>query len=132
MPVWISVDVVRAIHAEVLTEHGGLPGRPRAGALEAALARPQNLLGYGNHQPSLSTLASSYEFGLARGHCFPDGNKRVALSTLDVFLQLNGYELTAGDTPATVDTFRALAAGQLSEEQLAEWISANSQPLPPD
>jgi len=94
--------------------------------LEAALARPQNLLGYGNHQPSLSTLASSYEFGLARGHCFPDGNKRVALSTLDVFLQLNGYELTAGDT------FRALAAGQLSEEQLAEWISANSQPLPPD
>jgi death-on-curing protein len=100
--------------------------------LEAALVRPQNFLAYSNHQPNLSALAASYAFGLARGHCFPDGNKRVALSTLDVFLQLNGYELTAGDTPATVETFRALATGQLSEEQLAEWISANSQPLPPD
>jgi death-on-curing protein len=100
--------------------------------LEAALARPQNLLAYRNHKPGLSALGAAYAFGIARGHCFPDGNKRVALSTLDVFLQLNGHELTAPDTPATVDTFRALATGQLTEEQLAEWIAANSQPLPAD
>jgi death-on-curing protein len=100
--------------------------------LEAALARPQNLLAYSDSEPSLFALGAAYAFGIARGHCFPDGNKRVALSVLDVFLQLNGYELTAGDIPATVDTFRALAAGELSEEQLAEWTAANSQPLPPD
>jgi death on curing protein len=74
-------------------------------------------------------LAAAYGFGLARGHCFPDGNKRVALATMDVFLQLNGYELTAADSPETVATIRALAAGELTESELGVWITANYKPL---
>jgi death-on-curing protein len=77
----------------------------------------------------LTALAAAYGFALARDHCFPDGNKRVALATMDVFLQLNGYELTATDSPETVATIRALAAGELSEIQLAEWIKTNCQPV---
>jgi death-on-curing protein len=70
-------------------------------------------------------LAATYAYGIARGHCFPDGNKRLALATLDVFLQLNGSELKASE-PESVEMMRALAAGELSEEVLAAWISANS------
>jgi death-on-curing protein len=97
--------------------------------LEAALSRPQNLLAYGDSEPNLTRLAAAYAFALARGHCFPDGNKRVALATVDVFLQLNGYELTAADGPEAVTIFRALAAGELSEDQLAAWIAANCELL---
>lgn len=129
MPIWVSEEIVRVIHSELLFEHGGLPGPSRPGALEAALLRPQNLLAYGDPSATLWQLGASYACAVARGHCFPDGNKRAALGTLDVFLQLNGHELTAGDTPETVSVIQAVASGQLSEDQLADWIKANSKPL---
>lgn len=117
------------LHAELLTEHGGLPGPPRPGTLEAALARPRNVLAYRNRKPSLARLAAAYGFALARAHCFPDGNKRVALAAMDVFLQLNGYELSAPDAPEIVATIRELAAGELSEEHLAAWVEENHRLL---
>ncbi|MDP9013003.1 MAG: type II toxin-antitoxin system death-on-curing family toxin [Pseudomonadota bacterium] len=129
MPTWVSEEIVSAFHAQQLIEHGGLPGSLREGALEAALGRPQNLLAYGDPAPSLMQLAAAYAFALARGHCFTDGNKRVALVTTDVFLQLNGYELTASDSPETVSMFRALASGEITEDQMADWIRLNSKPL---
>lgn len=73
-------------------------------------------------------LAAACGFALARGHCFADGNKRVALAIIDVFLQLNGSELAASELDAVV-TLQALAAGELSEDELTEWIAANLQPL---
>ncbi len=107
------------MHSELLAEHGGLPGPARVGSLPSSLARPR---------PALARLAAAYAYGIARGHCFPDGNKRLALATLDVFLQLNGSELEAGEAEA-VDVMRALAAGELSEKALAAWISVNSREM---
>lgn len=124
-PVWVPESAVRAIHADLLTEHGGLRGAEREGALSAALARPQHLFAYSRPRPDLSRLGAAYAFALTRGHCFPDGNKRLALAVLDVFLQLNGYELIASE-PEIVVVIRALAAGELNEDELAVWIAENS------
>jgi death-on-curing protein len=110
------------MHAELLAEHGGLPGPAREGSLQAALARPQHIYAHARPKPSLARLAAAYAYGIARGHCFPDGNKRLALTVLDVFLQLNGSDLGAGE-PEAVDAMRALATGEWSEETLAAWIS---------
>lgn len=44
---------------------------------------------------------------------------------MDVFPRLNGLELSASETD-TVGNIQALAAGDLTEEQLAEWIAAAS------
>jgi death-on-curing protein len=73
----------------------------------------------------LPRLAAAYGFALARGHCFPDGNKRVALAVIDVFLRINGLALTADELDA-VSTVQSLAAGDLTEDELAEWIATNS------
>ena len=126
-PVWVPSDAVVAIHQALLQEHGGLIGPPRPDSLEAALARPQQLHHYTQPKPSLARLAAAYGFALAKGHCFADGNKRVALSIIDVFLQMNGSELSASEPDAVV-TIQALAAGELTEEELAAWIEANSRP----
>ena len=126
-PVWVPSDAVVAIHQALLQEHGGLIGPPRPDSLEAALARPQQLHHYTQPKPSVARLAAAYGFALAKGHCFADGNKRVALSIIDVFLQMNGSELTASEPDAVV-TIQALAAGELTEEELAAWIEANSRP----
>ena len=124
-PIWVPLRAVVAIQGELIAEHGGLSGPPRQGDLEAALGRPVNLHAYSETPPSLPRLAAAYGFELARGHCFPDGNKRIVLAIVDVFLRLNGSELTADEMDA-VDTIQSLAAGELTEEQLTDWISAHS------
>jgi death-on-curing protein len=126
-PVWVPLRAVVTIQAELIAEHGGLSGPPRAGDLEAALGRPVNLHAYSESPPSIPRLAAAYGFALARGHCFPDGNKRIALAIIDVFLRMNGLELAAAQTDA-VDTILRLAAGELGEDDLARWIEANSRP----
>ena len=117
--VWIARDVVLAIHDMQLAEHGGLEGVRDAGLLDSALARPQNLGSYGS--PDVAALAAAYGWGIARNHPFIDGNKRTAFVAMELFLQLNGHALTADDG-ACVLTMLALAAGDLSEDALADWL----------
>ena len=121
--VWVELDIVLAIHDEQLAEHGGQPGVRDPGLLESALGRPRNQFAYG--EPSITRLAASYAFGISRNHPFLDGNKRTSLVVAELFLELNGYELIASDVQC-VTTFLQLAAGELTEDQLAEWITANS------
>lgn len=128
IPIWVPFDAVVAIHRALVQEHGGLIGPPRPDSLGAALARPRQLHHYAKPEPSLPRLAAACGFALARGHCFADGNKRVALAIIDVFLQLNGSELAASEPDAVV-TLQALSAGELSEDELTDWIAANLQPL---
>ena len=122
-PFWIDVDVVLAIHDEQLAEHGGQPGVRDRGLLESAMARPLNQFAYG--RASIAQLAASYAVGLSRNHPFLDGNKRTSLVVAELFLQLNGLDLSATDAEC-VTTFLQFAAGDLSEDQLADWIAANS------
>jgi death-on-curing protein len=127
-PIWVPLRAVVAIQGELIAEHGGLSGPPRHGDLEAALGRPVNLHAYSETPPSLPRLAAAYGFALARGHCFPDGNKRIALAIVDVYLRLSGSELAADEMDA-VDTIQALAAGDLTEDQLTQWIAGHTAPL---
>ena len=124
-PVWIDLEVVLAIHEEQIAEHGGQPGVRDRGLLESALGRPRHQLTYG--EPSITRLAASYAFGISRNHPFLDGNKRTSLVVAELFLELNGRELSASDAEC-VATFLQLAAGDLTEDQLADWIAAHSAP----
>jgi death-on-curing protein len=69
----------------------------------------------------LACLAATYGFGLARNHPYRDGNKRLALLAMFVFLGLNGYDLEASE-PDVVTVMLKLAAGGLSEAALAKWL----------
>ena len=117
--VWIATEVALAAHAEQLAEHGGGDGIRDAGMLDSAMARPQNLAQYGD--PDAAALATAYAFGIARNHPFTDGNKRTAAVVSETFLMLNGYALGATDAELVV-AFVALAAGELSEDELADWF----------
>lgn len=119
-PVWVELDVVLAIHDEQIAEHGGGSGIRDRGLLESVLARPRNQFAYGER--SLARLAAQYAFGLSRNHPFVDGNKRTSLALLELLLLLNGHDLTATDAEC-VTTFLALAAGDVTEDQLAAWVA---------
>ena len=121
---WVANAVALAMHREQIAEHGGGDGVRDFGLFESAMARPQNLTAYG--APDAAALAASYAFGLARNHPFVDGNKRTAAGVSETFLNLNGYSLTASD-PEIVVIFLGLAAGELSEDELAEWFRERVQ-----
>lgn len=126
-PVWISPELVRAIHERQLAEHGGSAGIRDPGMLESALARPRQLLAYGGADVDIPALAAAYAFGLARNHPFVDGNKRTAYVVYRTFLVLNGWDMT-GSLVERYPVFLGLAAGEIGEEELAAWLRERVRP----
>jgi death-on-curing protein len=121
-PEWLDVDIILDVHSEQLALFGGGDGLRDRGLLESALARPINKFAYG--ETDLAVLAAAYAFGLAKNHPFVDGNKRVAFASVIVFLGMNEIDFDVPPEQATAMIF-ALAAGEVSEENLARWIRDN-------
>lgn len=122
-PVWIDIRDALALHNRLLALDGGLAGVRDEGLLESALARPQQLHAYGN-RPDTVDLASAYIAGIIRNHPFIDGNKRTGFILGALFLELNGWTLTASEEDATRAVL-GLAAGTLDESAFAAWMRAN-------
>jgi death on curing protein len=122
---WIEKQALLMLHDESLAMHGGASGMRDEGLLDSALARPLNLLAYG--EPDYADLAAAYGVGLAKNHPFVDGNKRAAFLSVGLFLALNGYRLTAGQAEATL-TILAVAASDIDEAAFAAWIRNNAKP----
>ena len=126
-PVWIRLDVVLMMHEETLMLDGGPEGVRDLGLLESALARPKNLFAYSEQGVSVARFAAAYAKGIVANHPFVDGNKRTAFTASLTFLKLNGLEVTATKEDRVL-TFWKLAAGEISEEQLALWFERNTAP----
>jgi death-on-curing protein len=116
---WISKSTVLAIHDEQLAEHGGLSGIRDENGIEAALARPLNLLAYEN--PDIFDLAAAYACGFTQRQYFNDGNKRVSAVVTELFLDLNGHALVADDAEF-VEVWLALSSNEMTEAELAAWL----------
>ena len=126
-PIWISVELACMVHERQLAEHGGPSGIRDHGLLDSALSRPVQKFSYEPRANDPHTLAAAYGFGIARNHPFIDGNKRTAAVLCELFLELNGHKLVASDTEL-YPIFIALAAGELDEMELADWLRASSRP----
>ncbi len=123
-PVWLLRSVIEAVHDAQLVEHGGAAGLRDAGLLESALARPLNLHRFG--ETDLYALAAAYAFGIARNHPFVDGNKRTALLAAYAFLRINGCHLVA-DEASAASNMLAVAAGDTTEPEFADWLRGNAR-----
>jgi death-on-curing protein len=121
-PVWLSAELVIAIHEEQLRVYGGPPGIRDRGMLESALGRAPNKWSYG--ETDLAALAAAYAYGIAKNHPFVDGNKRASLLSLITFLGLNGVDFVAPEADAAA-AILGLAAGEIEEEGLTRWIRDN-------
>jgi death on curing protein len=120
--VWLSRELILAVHDEQLAEHGGASSIRDEGLLESALARPLNRAGHGN--PDIAELAVVYVIGLIKNHPFVDGNKRTAYVALELFLRLNGLRFPVSDADAVIMTLR-LAAGDIPEDEFIAWVRSS-------
>jgi death on curing protein len=120
---WIDKRVLLLLHDESLAAHGGASGLRDEALLDSALARPLNRVAYG--EPDWAELAAVYAVGLAKNHCFVDGNKRAAFLAVGMFLHMNGRRLTAPQADATL-AMLGVADGSIGEAEFSDWLRAHS------
>lgn len=121
-PIWVDDDLVFAIHDRQLVEHGGADGVRDESLLHSALGRPLNQAA--NGRPDIIELAAIYTAGIVRNHPFIDGNERTGFVVGVLFLELNGYRLTASEAAAAQAVIE-LAAGTLDETGFCRFLRAN-------
>lgn len=126
-PIWIAKREVLIVHSAQLAQHGGTDGIRDETLLDSALAKPKNVFAYSD-DVTLPRLAASYAFVIARNHAFLDGNKRTALVISEGFLRLNGLVVVSTPEEKYI-TFLHLASGEISEEQLTNWLKHHTVPL---
>jgi death-on-curing protein len=120
---WLTSEEIIALHDELIKDFGGTLGILDRNLLESALARPQQLAYY-QSTVNIADLAAAYGYALAKNHCFVDGNKRIALVAIAVFLLRNNCELIASEVEA-VEIILDLVTGKVSQADLAIWIDSN-------
>lgn len=120
-PIWLTQQMILAIHEDLISSYGGLSGVRDSGLLSASLARPRHRFSY-QQEVSLLELAAAYGFAFCKNHPFVDGNKRTAFMAMYVFLGLNGYGFTAPE-PEVVLVMEGVASGEIDENALQVWLA---------
>ena len=115
----LSFEQVLRLHARLIERFGGEAGVRDLGLLESAVARPFAEFGGVEAHPEAHEKAAALMHGLAMNHPFVDGNKRVALATLLIFLEVNGHRLALGSAERYELTMRG-AAGSVTLAGLVE------------
>ena len=122
---WLDERDALIIHEWLLVQHGGLKGVRDVASLQGALARPKQHHSYAEHVDVVE-LAALYIEGIVGSHPFADGNKRTGFVLGVLFLELNGYRFTATEEDAAQAVI-ALASGNVSHEEFAEFLRANAK-----
>ncbi len=122
---YLTLAEALAIHHDQIERYGGATGLRDAGALQAALYRPQT----GYYADLIEEAAALWE-SLAQNHAFIDGNKRIGFAATYSFLAINGVQIIA-DADATFAFIAGLyAINEFEMRHLVPWLRAHTIPAP--
>jgi death on curing protein len=127
-PVFLTKSQVLFIHQDLVEDFGGSHGLRDEGLLESAIEMPQAGFGGEYFHKSLFEMAAAYLFHLVKNHPFIDGNKRIGLACADVFLAMNGIELTITEDEAYEFTLRVASEGA-EKAEIALLFQTNSNSI---
>ena len=123
---YLTLAEVLDLHRRVIEQSGGAEGIRELGGVESAVAQPQMTFGGDELYPTIESKATALCFSLVMNHPFVDGNKRVGHAAMETFLVLNDHELVV-DVDDAETVVLTLAAGNLSREELLEWVTSHIQ-----
>ena len=118
---YLSIAEIISLHAKVIAQSGGSFGLRDQGALESAIAQPEMTFDGDDLYPTIAEKAGALGHSLIQNHPFVDGNKRVGHAAMEVFLVLNGYEITAS-VDEQEQMVLSVATGQKSRAAFSEWL----------
>lgn len=118
----LTFEQVDMLHASSIDEFGGLKGsfNDTQERVESCLAQIDVVFGYERYK-TIEEKAGALLYFLAKNHCYVDGNKRVAFACCDVFLLINGKELTLSEDDATT-LVNNVASSNVSGQAIDEYI----------
>ncbi len=122
----ITLDVVLAIHDDMVERYGGSFGVRDLGLIQSAIARPQASFGGEDLYPTIFDKASALFHSLMFNHAFVDGNKRTTLTTTARFLYINGYNLKVTDKEL-IDFPLRVENKHLTIEEIAKWLKLHTK-----
>lgn len=120
----LSNEKVRYLHELVTKETGGDPNIRDTSLLDSALESAFQTFAGVDLYPTKEEKGARIGYSLISNHAFVDGNKRIGMLVMLVFLEINGVRIN----PAVADVARvglAVASGEMKYEQLLEWINEN-------
>lgn len=118
---YLTVGEVLDLYSRVMKQSGGGVGVRDLGALESAVAQPRMTFNGEELYPSIMEKASALGFSLIQNHPFIDGNKRAGHAAMEIFLMLNGYEISAS-VDEQVGIILGVASGNISRELFLDWL----------
>lgn len=125
---YLTPEQVLFIHSRLVTETGGSHGVRDLGLLESAVAPPRASFDDRDLYPDLYTKAAALMDSLINNHPFVDGNKRTGITAAGLFLQINGWQLSA--SPEGLEACTLLSAkGEMDVASLADWLRRNSRQI---
>ena len=124
---YLKLNQILKTHQAILKQFDGLPGIRDLGALKSAIAQPYQGFAGEDRFLTLEDKAAAYGFFITKNHPFADGNKRVGHACMELFLLLNGYEITA-DINEQEKLMLNLASGKLSLTELTDWLKSHTAP----
>ena len=121
----LSPETVIAMHGELIAQSGGLGGVRDTKMLDASVNSPFHTFGGQYLYPTLQAMAAHLAFSLIKNHPFLDGNKRIGVLSMLVFLEINGLPITCTDDEL-VSLGMGLADSSIDESGLVDWIISHS------
>ncbi len=118
-PDFLTLAEVVQIHSNQIELYGGRPGIRELGLLQSALAQPEMTFQGEWLHAGLFQMAAGYAFHISRNHPFIDGNKRTALASALVFLELNGVSIE-DPKGALLEHTRNLSSGKMAKSAFAD------------
>lgn len=118
---FLTLSKVLEFHEDLIRSFGGSPGVRDLALLESALAMPQSGSGGVFFHEFPFEMAGAYAFHIAQNHPFVDGNKRTAMTTALVFLEINGYPVMGGEDELEAAT-REVASGKMNKKGFSDAI----------
>lgn len=122
--IFLSIDDVLLLYADTIDVDGGSHGVRDHGLLDAAVAMPRQQFGGEYLHEDLPAMAAAYMFHIAQNHPFVDGNKRAAVMSALVFLNVNGIKELPDPKELEAITLQ-VAEGTLGKDALTKWLRKN-------
>ncbi|MBE9199630.1 MULTISPECIES: type II toxin-antitoxin system death-on-curing family toxin [unclassified Nodularia (in: cyanobacteria)] len=118
---YLSLTEVLELHRQLIEQSGGSIGIRDLGNLESALAQPGMTFGGEDLYPTVIDKAIALGFSIIMNHPFIDGNKRTGHAAMEIFLILNGMEISAS-VDEQEQVILAVASGDLRRKAFGEWL----------
>ena len=121
----LTKEQVVSIHSSLIKASGGTDGVRDDGLLESALESPFQTFDGHDLYPSIIQKAARIGYSLVSNHPFIDGNKRIGLHIMLVFLAINGIDISCTQEDL-IKIGLSLADDTMTFEELSVWLSSHN------